>query len=468
MIEVKNEFLKQSALKIEISRIFEEYRFALFSKQEFQSFVFDAYQIFQQKVIEENTGTLHQKFLLFFRKYLDKMVVQKLEQEETACLIILEYVKEHVVFQNNYESALQAMNGFLEFFQSYQMKFSVDFCELLLAKSKDLKKLVKILYEKHCTDCLGKTELDDFLDETIEPFLEAYLFLSNAPLSYEESEPYVGSSLKMYLSEINKPLLSFEEEQAAFQRLAEGDESAKKLLCERNLRLVVSVAKKFTGHGVELPDLIQEGNIGLMKAIDQFDFKKNLKFSNFAFWKISGAIQRAIENQGRLIRIPVYKLEQIRSLRKTERLLFMKNQREPTLEELASALMISLSDVKELLELSEEIVSLNSEVKENSHSTKKDTLEEFVVDYKKSLEEVVIEHELVREVRNLLENKILTERQRYVLEHYFGISDIFPETLEGIGKHFGTSKKSIGNTKTAALLKLRKVCDHQGLEEFLA
>ena len=102
MMEVKNEFLKQSALKIEISRIFEEYRFALFSKQEFQSFVFDAYQIFQQKVIEENTGTLHQKFLLFFRKYLDKMVVQKLEQEENACLIILEYVKEHVVFKNNY------------------------------------------------------------------------------------------------------------------------------------------------------------------------------------------------------------------------------------------------------------------------------------------------------------------------------------------------------------------------------
>jgi len=279
----------------------------------------------------------------------------------------------------------------------------------------------------------------------------------------------IDDSVRMWLREIGKtPLLTMEEEIRLARTIAEFDaktieaQLAKEKLIQANLRLVVSIAKRYSGRGMSFPDLIQEGNIGLIRAVEKFDYTKGYKFSTYATWWIRQAITRAIADQGRTIRIPVHMVETINRLIKTSSRLLQELGREPTLDELAREMDLPVERVSEIYKIAPEPLSLETPIGEEEDSH----LADFIQDQETISPDDAASHQLLREriVEVLSE---LTPRERDVLRMRFGLDDGYPRTLEEVGRHFQVTRERIRQIEAKAIKKLRHAKRRKKLEEYL-
>ena len=307
--------------------------------------------------------------------------------------------------------------------------------------------------------------VDDFADVTLED-LDLSL---DAPETEDTDDSYQADSVaiddpvKVYLKEIGRvPLLSPEEETALAMRIIDGDEYAKKRLSEANLRLVVSIAKRYVGRGMQFLDLIQEGNLGLIKAVEKFDYTKGFKFSTYATWWIRQAITRAIADQARTIRIPVHMVETINKVKKISSQLLHKNGHEPTAEEIAEELVMPVDKVREIMRVAQEPVSLETPIGEEEDSH----LGDFIPDDDAPAPADAAAHTLLKEQLGKVLGS-LTEREAKVLRLRFGLEDGRPRTLEEVGKEFDVTRERIRQIEAKALRKLRHPSRSKMLKDFL-
>ncbi len=298
--------------------------------------------------------------------------------------------------------------------------------------------------------------LSDVDDEPTEEELE------NIELAVPEGIS-IEDPVRMYLKEIGKvPLLSAEEEKDLAMRMEKGDEEAKKRLAEANLRLVVSIAKRYVGRGMLFLDLIQEGNLGLIKAVEKFDYKKGYKFSTYATWWIRQAITRAIADQARTIRIPVHMVETINKLIRVQRQLLQELGREPYPEEIAEKMNLPVDRVREIQKISQEPVSLETPIGEEEDSHLGDFIQDDNVPVPS---EAAAETMLKEQLDEVL--KTLTEREKKVLRLRFGLDDQRARTLEEVGKEFDVTRERIRQIEAKALRKLRHPSRSRKLKDYL-
>ena len=336
-----------------------------------------------------------------------------------------------------------------------------------------------VTYEQIADELKGLDMDSDTLDDLYNAFLDNHIeVVSEEGLTEEEPEESpenileelsnskdikISDPVRMYLKEIGRINLLSSDEEFEYAQLAEqGDEYAKKMLAESNLRLVVSIAKRYVGRGMLFLDLIQEGNIGLMKAVDKFDPSKGYKFSTYATWWIRQAITRAIADQARTIRIPVHMVETINKLARVQRQLTQELNREPTEEEIAKKIGLSVEKVREVYKISQDPVSLETPIGEEDDSH----LGDFIKDERTmSPEEYATIEMLKEELSGVL--LTLTEREEKVLRLRFGLDDGQCRTLEEVGQVFNVTRERIRQIEAKALRKLRHPSRSRKLKDFL-
>ena len=336
--------------------------------------------------------------------------------------------------------------------------------EALLEKGKVNGKLS----EKEITDVMEDLDfdLDQFLSrceqlnieiindssmDTASRDSDISLNADDLELSLSTEGIAIDDPVKIYLKEIGRvPLLSMEEEKQLAERMAQGDTNAKKRLCEANLRLVVSIAKKFVGRGMQFLDLIQEGNLGLLKAVEKFDYNKGFKFSTYATWWIRQAITRAIADQARTIRIPVHMVETITKVKKASSQLLHETGHDPTTEEIAERLEMPVERIQEIIRIAQDPVSLETPIGEEEDSHLGDFIQDDDAPAPADAASLMLLKEQLNEVLSTL-----SDREARVLRLRFGLEDGRARTLEEVGKEFDVTRERIRQIEAKALRKLR-------------
>ncbi len=304
-------------------------------------------------------------------------------------------------------------------------------------------------------------DVENFTDEWL-PDEEEDEPLAETVTEYETDAH--DDSVRLYLREIGKiPLLTSEEELELAKRVATGDKEAKDKMAEANMRLVVSIAKRYVGRGLDLLDLIQEGNTGLLRAVEKFDPDKGFKFSTYATWWIRQAITRAIADQARTIRIPVHMVETINKLLRTQRRLTQEFNREPSNEEIASAMEIDVDKVEHIMKIKQDISSLDASIRDNEDDS---VLADFIEDEDTVTPEESATSQLLKEqVKDML--NVLTEREQKIIRLRFGLEDGKSHTLEEVGGEFQVTRERIRQIEAKALAKLRKHRDAKKLHDYI-
>ena len=350
----------------------------------------------------------------------------------------------------------------------------------VIAKLLERGKKKGILSYQEITDTLEELDLDpksidkvyeDIEQNHIEVVGDLESELKSIEQEYESEEIDVSipesisveDHVRMYLKEIGKvPLLTTEEEIELAKKMAEGDELAKERLSEANLRLVVSIAKRYVGRGLQFLDLIQEGNLGLIKAVEKFDYRKGYKFSTYATWWIRQAVTRAIADQARTIRIPVHMVETINKLMRIQRQLIQELGREPTVEEIAKEMNMSIDKVRETMKVAQEPVSLETPIGEEDDSH----LGDFIPDDDAPPPAEAASFILLKEQLGTVLST-LTPREEKVLKLRFGLEDGRARTLEEVGKEFNVTRERIRQIEAKALRKLRHPSRSKKLKDYL-
>lgn len=339
---------------------------------------------------------------------------------------------------------------------------SIDLDEAMEEMNYDMDSLDK-LYESLEDNGIPLGEMSSAEISEIESEVEKLSTSDSMEKLLEQGGVQIDDPVRMYLKEIGRvPLLSAEEEKELAERMAEGDEEAKNKLVEANLRLVVSIAKRYVGKGMFFLDLIQEGNIGLMKAVDKFDYEKGFKFSTYATWWIRQAITRAIADQARTIRIPVHMVETIHKVSRYSRQMLQELGREATAEEIGEKMGISAEKVREIMKIAQDPVSLETPIGEEEDSH----LGDFIPDEEAPQPSEIASATILREV---IERELhtLTPREEHVIKLRFGLYDGRSRTLEEVGKEFDITRERIRQIEAKALRKLRHPSRARHLKGFL-
>ena len=357
-----------------------------------------------------------------------------------------EKMKELLAFAKKKKNVLeyQEINDFLA-----DMELSADHIERIYE-----------FLEAHNVDVLRMTDVENLSNE--DELLDESEDLANIDLSVPEG---VGleDPVRMYLKEIGKvPLLSAEEEMELAQKIEQGDTKAKQRLSEANLRLVVSIAKRYVGRGMQFLDLIQEGNLGLIKAVEKFDYRKGYKFSTYATWWIRQAITRAIADQARTIRIPVHMVETINKLIRVQRQLLQELGREPYPEEIAKEMHLPIERVREIQKIAQEPVSIETPIGEEEDSHLGDFIPDENMPAPAEAAAFTVLKEQLFEVLDTL-----TEREQRVLRLRFGLDDGRAKTLEEVGKEFNVTRERIRQIEAKALRKLRHPSRSRKLKDYI-
>lgn len=334
-----------------------------------------------------------------------------------------------------------------------------DFFKDFALNPEQIEKILDFLEANH-VDVLRITEDDEILidDDDVENDVDMEKIDLSVPDGVSIEDP-----VRMYLKEIGKvPLLTAEEEIELAKRMELGDQDAKKRLAEANLRLVVSIAKRYVGRGMLFLDLIQEGNLGLIKAVEKFDYRKGYKFSTYATWWIRQAITRAIADQARTIRIPVHMVETINKLIRVSRQLLQELGREPSPEEIAEEMKLPVERVREILKISQEPVSLETPIGEEEDSHLGDFIQDDNVPVPSDAAAFTLLKEQLVEVLSTL-----TDREQKVLRLRFGLDDGRARTLEEVGKEFNVTRERIRQIEAKALRKLRHPSRSRKLKDYL-
>ena len=348
--------------------------------------------------------------------------------------------------------------------------------EALLEKGKTTGKLS----EKEVFDVLEEQDFDleQFLGRCEQLNIEIINDNSEGPSFHDTDENLnvddlesslstdgiaIDDPVKIYLKEIGRvPLLSMEEEKQLAERMAQGDTNAKKRLCEATLRLVVSIAKKFVGRGMQFLDLIQEGNLGLLKAVEKFDYNKGFKFSTYATWWIRQAITRAIADQARTIRIPVHMVETITKVKKASSQLLHETGHDPTTEEIAERLEMPVERIQEIIRIAQDPVSLETPIGEEEDSHLGDFIQDDDAPAPADAASLMLLKEQLNEVLSTL-----SDREARVLRLRFGLEDGRARTLEEVGKEFDVTRERIRQIEAKALRKLRHPSRSKKVKDFL-
>ena len=302
-------------------------------------------------------------------------------------------------------------------------------------------------------DALDLADEEEFSDEDLA-------------ITVDNVDAFADDSVRLYLREIGKvPLLTVEEEQELAKKAAEGDKKAKDRMVEANMRLVVSIAKRYTGRGLDFLDLIQEGNTGLLRAVEKFDPEKGFKFATYATWWIRQAITRAIADQARTIRIPVHMVETINKILRTSRKMTQELNREPTIEELAKEMDMEPEKVENALRIKQDIASLDASVGRDGDD-EDSVLGDFVEDEERVSPEDSAANQILKEqLASIIST--LSDREQKIIKMRFGIGGERPHTLEEVGAEFSVTRERIRQIEAKALSKLRKHKDTKKLHEYL-
>lgn len=379
---------------------------------------------------------------------------------------------------NNQEAKKSAVTKLMEKAKEMGVVANSDISELIETAGCDVEQIEKI-YESfeqmgiEIQDSDSSYEFDDF-DLEPDAFLEqgADLALQEdkdqsqeafESDNYTSQEAVSDNHIRIYLKDIGKiPLLSIEDENQLSERIINGDEHAKRTLVEANLRLVVSIAKRYMGRGINLLDLIQEGNLGLIKAVEKFDYTKGFRFSTYATWWIRQSITRAISDQSRTIRVPVHMSETINKILRTSRQLTQENGREPSYEEIGEALSMLPNKVRDIMKIAQEPISLEMPIGEENDSH----LGDFIPDSETLTPSEAASFNLLREQ---LDNALhtLTSREEQILKLRFGIDTGRAYTLEEVGLIFNITRERIRQIEAKALRKLRQYTRSRKLKDFL-
>ena len=454
---MNSEQILESLLFI-IDAIYNKFAFANLSKQDYYNMVI--------KEIENTKSSFNsdKNYVDYLKKITEskmiEMIKTKLLDHNESIRILNNYIQITVKKTDDYNVIMKQIRAFNSFLEKYNYVPTPEVLIELINKNENLNDLIKIIFLKN-KDMIVSGDIEKLTDNnTLILLLEAYCLINNIEIKqseenniYYDDDLKLTDSVKIYLREIGEyPLLSIEQQRDLALKILDGDNKARELFINSNLRLVVNVAKRYIGNGLTFLDLIQEGNLGLITAVDKYDVKKGFNFSTYAIWWIRQAITKAIEYKGRTIRIAAHVYEKVQLYKKVFRNLEIKLNREPTINEIADEMELSVSEVSDLQQLQIDVVSINAIIEDE----KRTELEDFIVSTDESPEDIATKENMKHDINNLLISCNLKPRERDILILRYGLDGKEPMTLVEIGKIYNLTRERVRQIESNALKKIRK------------
>jgi len=440
--------------KSEIDRLYSYYDFLGLTIEQYYKIVYSIIEKILKKL--GNTSNFAMDLKIYINKYMYEFIKERLNNKSTFYSIIDSFINKKFEHTDTFEEAFQDTIKLVQFFEKLDIQLDPDKMIKIIDTNEYLKDALHCIYNKYKLE-ISKGQSFKVSEHTIlNQMLEIYCMLENIEVDNNEVELFKSNlelpdSVKTYLIEIgNIPMLSEKEKDILLYKIAQGDQEAKNRFIQANLRLVVSVTKNYQGYGLPLLDLIQEGNLGLMTAVERFNPNYGYKFSTYAIYWIKEAIFRAIAQKSKMIRIPTYVHDKIISYSKAIRTFYSEYGREPSIEEIAEKMSMSIKEIEKLLMLKDNAISLESSLDDDNPLL---TLESLLPS-EEDLEERIIDASLVEVVEKLLNNAKLKSREQEVIRMRFGLN-CERKTLVQIGEMYNVTKERVRQIEHNAILKLR-------------